>query len=185
MRHLKKGGRVHQLGVAAAAVLVLAAATTAQAQLARNSKAPVDITADQLELVNSQCSAIYRGGAEALQETSRLRADQLKIIYAPAPAGGGKNGCSSDLLRMEATGSVFYVTPDQRVRGDQAVYDAKAQTLTVTGSVAASRGQDVMKGERLVVNTVSGDARMEGGGERSGRRVRTVIYPGAKPATPK
>ncbi|MFM1960883.1 MAG: hypothetical protein RL588_2400 [Pseudomonadota bacterium] len=184
MRHLKKVGRFQELGLAAAA-LVLAAATSAQAQLARNSKAPVDITADQLELVNSQCSAIYRGGAEALQETSRLRADQLKIVYAPAPAGGGKNGCSSDLLRMEATGSVFYVTPDQRVRGDQAVYDAKAQTLTVTGSVAASRGQDVMKGEKLVVNTVSGDARMEGGGERSGRRVRTVIYPGAKPATPK
>ena len=135
--------------------------------------------------MNSQCSAIYRGGAEALQETSRLRADQLKIIYAPAPAGAGKNGCSSDLLRMEATGSVFYVTPDQRVRGDRAVYDAKAQTLTVSGSVAASRGQDVMKGERLVVNTVTGDARMEGGGERSGRRVRTVIYPGAKPDAPK
>jgi lipopolysaccharide export system protein LptA len=172
-------------GAVTAGLLVLALAPAAQAQLARNSKAPVDITADQLELVNSQCSAVYRGGAEALQETSRLRADQLKIIYAPAPAGAGKSGCSSDLLRMEATGSVFYVTPEQRVRGDQAVYDAKAQTLTVTGSVAASRGQDVMKGERLVVNTVSGDARMEGGGERSGRRVRTVIYPGAKPGAPK
>jgi lipopolysaccharide export system protein LptA len=84
MRHLKKVGRVHELGVAAAAVLVLAAATSAQAQLARNSKAPVDITADQLELVNSQCSAIYRGGAEALQETSRLRADQQR-----SPADGG------------------------------------------------------------------------------------------------
>ena len=166
-------------------LLALALASAAQAQLARNSRAPVDITADQLELVNSQCSAIYRGGAEALQETSRLRADQLKIIYAPAPAGAGKNSCSSDLLRMEAVGSVFYVTPDQRVRGDRAVYDAKAQTLTVTGSVAASRGQDVMKGERLVVNTVSGDARMEGGGERSGQRVRTVIYPGAKPGAQK
>lgn len=174
-----------RLGAMAVGVLALAMAPAAQAQLARNSKAPVDITADQLELVNSQCSAIYRGGAEALQETSRLRADQLKIIYAPAPAGAGKNGCSSDLLRMEATGSVFYVTPDQRVRGDRAVYDAKAQTLTVSGSVAASRGQDVMKGERLVVNTVTGDARMEGGGERSGRRVRTVIYPGAKPDAPK
>ncbi len=174
-----------RLGMTAAGLLALAAAPAAQAQLARNSKAPVDITADQLELVNSQCSAIYRGGAEALQETSRLRADQLKIIYAPAPAGAGKNGCSSDLLRMEAVGSVFYVTPDQRVRGDRAVYDAKAETLTVTGSVAASRGQDVMRGERLVVNTVSGDARMEGGGQRSGQRVRTVIYPGAKPGAPK
>jgi len=174
-----------RLGMTAAGLLALAAAPAAQAQLARNSKAPVDITADQLELVNSQCSAIYRGGAEALQETSRLRADQLKIIYAPAPAGAGKNGCSSDLLRMEAVGSVFYVTPDQRVRGDRAVYDAKAETLTMTGSVAASRGQDVMRGERLVVNTVSGDARMEGGGQRSGQRVRTVIYPGAKPGAPK
>ncbi len=86
---------------------------------------------------------------------------------------------------MEATGSVFYVTPEQRVRGDQALYDAKAQTLTVTGSVVASRGQDVMKGGRLVVNTVSGDARMEGGTDRSSRRVRTVIYPGASPDSPR
>ncbi|MFO0438575.1 MAG: LptA/OstA family protein [Phenylobacterium sp.] len=175
-------------GVALAAAtlaLVAAAPLGAQAQLARNSKAPVDITADQLELVNSQCSAIYRGGAEALQETSRLRADQLKIVYAPAAEGAGRNGCSSDLLRMEATGSVFYVTPEQRVRGDQALYDAKAQTLTVTGSVVASRGQDVMKGGRLVVNTVSGDARMEGGTDRSSRRVRTVIYPGASPDSPR
>lgn len=171
--------------LALASVLALWAAPAAQAQLARNSKAPVDITADRLELVNSQCAAVYSGGAEALQETSRLRADQLRIVYAPAAPGAGKNGCSSDLLRMEASGSVFYVTPEQRVRGDRAVYDAKAQTLTVTGSVAASRGQDVMKGERLVVNTVSGDARMEGGGQRSGQRVRTVIYPGAKPDAPK
>ena len=167
----------HQHSVRTAAAIFalglgLAAAPVAQAQLARNSKAPVDITADQLELVNSQCSAVYSGGAEALQETSRLRANELKIIYAPAPPGGGKTGCSSDLLRMEATGSVFYVTPE-------------TETLTVIGSVAASRGQDVMKGERLVVNTVSGDARMEGGGERSGRRVRTVIYPGASPDAPK
>ncbi len=165
---------------ATVAVLALAATTSAQAQLARNSKAPVDITANQLELVNSQCSAIYRGGAEALQETSRLRADQLTIVYVKAAGGGPGSGCSSDLLRMEATGSVFYVTPEQRIRGDRAVYEAQTQTLTLTGSVVAARGQDVMKGERLVVNTVSGDARMEGGG-----RVRTVIYPGAKPETPK
>ena len=110
-----------------------------------------------------KCSAIYRGGAEALRETSRLRANQLKIVYAPAPDGAGKSGCSSDLLRMEATGSVFYVTPEQRVRGDQAVYDAKAETLTVTGSVVASRGQAVRKGGRLVVNTVSCDRGSEVG----------------------
>ena len=156
---------------------------SAHAQLARNSRAPVDITADQLELVNSQCAAIYRGGAEALQETSRLRADQLKILYAPG--AGGKDGCSSELLSMEATGTVFYVTPEQRVRGDRAVYEARTQVLTVTGSVVASRGQDVMKGDRLVVNTATGDARMEAGGGAGSQRVRTVIFPGDAPQTPK
>ena len=75
----------HSVRTAAAIValgLGLALAPVAQAQLARNSKAPVDITADQLELVNSQCSAVYSGGAEALQETSRLRA-------RPRPASSG------------------------------------------------------------------------------------------------
>ena len=42
-----------------------------------------------------------------------------------------------------------------------------------------------MKGGRLVVNTVSGNARMEGGTDRSSRRVRTVIYPGASPDSPR
>ena len=156
----------------------------AHAQLARNSRAPVDIAADQLELVNSQCSATYRGRAEALQETSRLRADQIKIIYA-ASSAGGKAGCSSDLAGMEASGSVFYVTPEQKVRGDRAVYDAKSSILTISGSVVASRGRDVMKGERLVVNTVTGDARMEAGGDGPAQRVRTVIFPGGAPEAPK
>ncbi|MFM8940936.1 MAG: LptA/OstA family protein [Phenylobacterium sp.] len=185
MRHLPVGRQTHLLaglvsGLAAlASALTIFAPLSAHAQLARNSRAPVDITADQLELVNSQCAAIYSGRAEALQETSRLRADLLKIVYAPE--AGGKDGCSSALLSMEATGTVFYVTPEQRIRGDRAVYDAQTRILTVTGSVVASRGQDVMKGDRLVVNTATGDARMDAGGGPGGQRVRTVIFPGGAP----
>ncbi|OYU68879.1 MAG: organic solvent tolerance protein OstA [Alphaproteobacteria bacterium PA2] len=177
--------------------MTLVAAGPASAQLAQNSDAPVDISADQLEVVNTQCLATYRGAAEAMQDTARLRAEVLKIFYktrqkptgpqtsAAQAAGatgamGGK--CDSQLDRMEAIGSVYYVTPQQRVRGDSAVYEAGSDTLTLTGDVIAIQGQNVLRGSKLVIRISTGDAQMQSGGKGKGGRVRTVIYPNQQPA---
>jgi len=163
----------------------------AAAQLAQNSDAPVDITADELEVVNAQCLATYRGAAEALQDTARLRADVLKIYYKPAAASpGGRPGagssCGSQMDHLEAQGSVYYVTPQQRVRGDNALYNADADTITITGDVIAVQGVNVARGSRLVIRVSTGDAQMEsaGGGRGSPNRVRTVLYPKQQPASP-
>src|SRR3954449_5660044 len=91
--------------VAAAAAALLA--SPAAAQLATGSSGPVDITADQLEGANGACTSIWRGHAEALQDTARLRADVLTADFAPK--SGASNQCG-DLVRMRAEGSVYYVT---------------------------------------------------------------------------
>src|SRR5271156_3910532 len=91
----------------------------ALAQLSPQSNAPIDVTGDQLEAQPQQCLAIYRGNVEALQGTSRLRTDLLNI-YAkpgaaqaqPAPGGGPSSKCGA-LDRMEAHGSVYYMTPSE------------------------------------------------------------------------
>ncbi len=177
--------------------IVLIVASPASAQLAQNSDAPVDITADQLEVVNTQCLATYSGGAEALQDTARLRADVLKIFYktrqaptgpqtAAAQAAGAKGAmggkCDSQLDRMEATGTVYYVTPQQRVRGDSALYEAGSDTIVISGDVIAIQGQNVLRGSKLVIKISTGDAQMQSGGRGKGGRVRTVIYPKQQPA---
>ena len=170
----------------AAIVCGLAASSPALAQLAQNSDAPLDITADELEVVNAQCLATYKGAAEALQDTSRLRADILKIYYKPnqgaaktGSASGTGSNCGSLMDHMEAIGSVYYVTPQQRIHGDNAFYDAATDTITVTGDVVAVRGNDVLRGTKLVINSNTGDAQMQssGGGRGKPNRVRTVIYP--------
>jgi lipopolysaccharide export system protein LptA len=106
------------------------------------------------------------------------------------------NGCGA-LKRIEAHGSVYYVSPQQRVHGDDAVYDAASDTITVTGQVVAVQGQNVITGTRMVINNQTGEGHMEG--EAKGRnqpgRVRSVIYPnqtnsngqqaGAAPAKPR
>jgi len=170
------------------AAAALFAAQPATAQLATNSNAPVDITADELEVVQGQCTSVWKGSAEALQDTSRLRADILRAFFVPkpkastpkpAPAAGDAASSSAcgDLLRMEAEGSVYYVTPDQRVRSNRAVYEANTDTITMTGDVVAVQGQNVLRGDKMVFNTNTGQGQVMGGGKGSKSRPRGVFYP--------
>jgi len=169
---------------AMALAATLATGTPALAQLAQNSNAPVDMTADELEVVNSQCLAIWRGSAEALQDNARLRANVLRIYNQAQPgarAGAAGSNCGA-LDRMEAEGAVYYVTPQQRVHADNAVYSATADTITFTGDVVVSQGKNVLRGERLVIKVSTGEAQMQTSvkGRNKPGRVRGVFYPNEK-----
>ncbi|MFC3068033.1 LptA/OstA family protein [Phenylobacterium soli] len=171
-----------------AAVVAVLLAGPAAAQLSQG-KGPVDIASDQLETANNECVSTWRGNVEALQDNARLRTDLLKMYFQkgarPGSAGGGNCG---DLIRMEAQGAVYYVTPQQRVHGDNALYEATTDTLTVTGDVVAAQGQNVLRGERMVINTKTGEGHMVGSaqGRNKPNRVRGVFYPqqSSKPQQP-
>ncbi len=165
--------------------LAVGLAAPAQAQLAPQSKSPIDVTGDQLEAENAQCLLIYRGNVEALQDTSRLRTDQLELYAAKAGEShaAGATGMSTKcggIERIEAHGSVYYVTPSQVVKGDDAIYLADEKTITITGDVVVSQGKNVVVGSRLVINTDTEQATMDGASKGAGKagRVRSVIYPG-------
>ena len=171
----------------AALVASLLGAVPAAAQLAAKSDAPVDITADELEVVNASCQATWKGNAEALQDNARLRADVIKIFNQPGAAKPGSTGPNCGTMqRMEAIGSVYYVTPTQRVRADAGVYTADNTTLVMTGDVVAVQGQNVLRGDRMVYNTDTGQGQMEGGGKgRNKTRPRGVFYPKSNTTAPK
>jgi lipopolysaccharide export system protein LptA len=167
-----------------AAALACAGAARAQ-QLGPNADGPIDITADELEVQNKACISVWRGRAEALQGEARVRADVLKAIFEVKPGGGGaaSSGNCGDLIRIEAQGSVYYVSAkNQRVHGDQAVYEAANDTVTVTGDVVALQGQNVLRGSRMVFNTTTGEGRMVGTatGKNAAGRPRGVFYPSKK-----
>ena len=158
--------------------LAVALATGASAQIAPAGHGPVDVTADQLEVEQGQCMANWTGNAEALQDTSRLRADSLKIFNQPMSKASGGQACGP-MQRMEADGQVYYVTPTQVVKADHAVYTAADTTIVMTGDVVAAQGKNVTAGTKLVINTNTGVATMAT--DKTGRgvkgRVRGVFYP--------
>lgn len=155
---------------AAAAVL---AAGAAHAQLAQNSSAPIDVTADEAEVVNSQCLAIWRGAAEALQDRTRMRADTIRVYSAKKGSGCGSTE------RLEAEGNVYYVTTDRAARADNAVYASASDTITLTGNVIIVQDKNVAHGDKLVLNVKTGAADMTSNatGRNNPNRVRGVFFP--------
>jgi lipopolysaccharide export system protein LptA len=181
--------------IAIAALATALAAQPAAAQPAatpkpanNSSKAPVDITADQAEMHNNDCAYVYTGSAEALQDTSRLRADVLiahmekKDKPKAASAGAGEtNSACGELISVEGKRNVYYVAADgRRVHGDNAFYDAMNTTVTITGDVTAvDASNNVMRGTKMVYNTQTGEGHVEGGGKgpTAKNRPRGVFYP--------
>jgi lipopolysaccharide export system protein LptA len=164
---------------------------TAMAQQAaptsgNNSSAPVDISADEQETITSQCKTIFRGAVEVLQDKARMRAAVMTVYNrrktpgktSSPPGPGGSNNDCGDVDRVEADGNVFYVTPEQTVRGDHAVYTYDNDTIIVTGDVVAVQGQDVARGDRMTIKTKTNDVKMESNATGRGKpRVRAVLYP--------
>ena len=167
-----------QLGFAGA-MIALCCVAAAKAQVDTRSNAPIDITANQAEVVNSKCLAIWRGAAEALQGDSRLRADTISVYARPKGVGTDGQPSCGGTERVVADGHVYYVTPTQNARGDHAVYLANADQIVMTGDVIVVQGKDVARGDKLTIKTKTKQFIMESGGPAAGRggRVRGVLYP--------
>jgi lipopolysaccharide export system protein LptA len=162
-----------------AAAIAMAAAGGALAQIETKSNAPIDITANEAEVVNSKCLAIWRGAAEALQGETRLRADTITVHQAAKGKGAdGQQSCGATQT-VVADGSVYYVTPTQNARGDHAVYTAADDQIVMTGDVIVVQGKNVARGDRLVIKVSTKqftmESRAKGAGQRN--RVRGVFYP--------
>src|SRR4051812_27305593 len=105
------------LGAALALTVTLgAAAGAAQPQPLVDSKAPIDITADEAEVLTAKCVAIWRGSAEALQGKTRLRANTISVFSKPKGTQANGQPACGGTDRIEADGNVYYVTPTQNAR---------------------------------------------------------------------
>ena len=160
----------------AAGVLALSFNPSATAQVSGEG-GPIRVKADRSEVLARQSRVLLIDNVDITQGDARLRADRVTLNYGP---GGGTttSGLGSgfgDIKTMTAQGRVFYVTPDLKATGDNGVYNAETDTITLTGNVVLVRGEDVGKGERLTMQLEAGRTVLDG---KDGEQVNLVIIPG-------
>jgi lipopolysaccharide export system protein LptA len=192
-----------RLGTVAAVALALAASASALAQGSRpapagpiqnaiqgqNGDQPVQIDADTLEVRDKSHIATFAGNVQVVQGETTMKCRTLVVLYGPDVGSGGDKPTASvrpvagampagqKIHRIEARGDVTIFTKDQHASGDLGVYDLPSKTITLTGNVVVTQGQNVIHGERLIVDTVTGNAHVEAVPGATQGRVRAVIVP--------
>ena len=163
---------VRSIGIIFALTLATATAALAQTQQqgmsalkGHNSNAPVDVTADRIEVQDRADRAIFAGNVHATQAEMTLDTDRLTVAYSNKPggaaAGNGTGGVQ--IHRLDAAGGVVVHSPSETAKGDFGIYDLDRKLITLIGNVRLPQANNVVNGQRLVINLDSGRAVVDGG----------------------
>lgn len=168
------------VGLAAALLALLAlAAPVAVAQqsfggaftgFSTTSEEPIQIEADKLEVRDAEKRAVYLGNVTVRQGETLLKTAELQVFYAGGGQTPGESGTSVE--RIIANGRVIVQSNNRTATGDEAVFEMADETIVLTGNVVLTEDDNVVRGERLVVDLRTGEAQMQGG------RVQTILVPG-------
>ena len=123
-----------------------------------NSDAPVDVTADRIEVQDRADRAIFAGNVHVTQAELTLDTPRLTVAYS-----GGAGGSGVQIKRLDAAGGVTVKSPSETARGDFGIYDLDRKLITLLGNVQLDRDQNRVSGARLVIDLDSGRAVVDGG----------------------
>jgi len=155
----------------------------------RNKNQPVQIDAATLEVHDKSKTATFSGNVRVVQGDTTMKCQTLVVFYGQEIGLAGDKEAAAgpkttpltgaqNIRRIEAHGGVTVVSKDQNATGDLGVYDLASKTITLTGNVVVSQGANVIHGERVVVDTTTGNARVESSSAGAApSRVRALIVP--------
>ena len=148
----------------------------------QNRDQPIQIEAASLEVRDKAKEATFAGNVKVIQGDTTMTSKTLVVFYeekAPAPsspppakqktaakgapmqAAQPGPGGSSSIKRLEARGNVVVTQKEQVVTGDAAIFDTKANLMTMQGGVVLTQCSNILKGDRLKVDMTTGVSRVE------------------------
>jgi len=161
--------------IAGAAGAILLAGPAA-AQIGRGD-APVEITSKKGEYLQNEGRGVYTGDVVATQGESRITTDKLTVICSKTKPAAGEEAVCEAMEQLVAEGRVYYTAPDVKIRGDRARYDYPTDTITITGDVILSRGNEgVVRGTQVVYMVAEGRTVITAGSNR----VTSIFTPASK-----
>jgi lipopolysaccharide export system protein LptA len=197
-------------GCEASAQSAVSGVPNAMQGFSQNRDQPIQIEAASLEMRDKKKEATFAGNVKVVQGDTTMTSKTLVVFYdstsspgaappppnskaaksAPIQSATPGPGGSSSIRRLEAKGSVVVTQKDQVVTGETAVFDTKANMITMLGGIVLTQGKNVLRGDRLLVDMTTGVSRVESDTGRvqglfisSGGGGAPAI-PGMSPATP-
>jgi lipopolysaccharide export system protein LptA len=118
-----------------------------------NTNAPVDWTANRMDVDDKANRAVLTGNVVATQGDLTLTAARVTAAYVRNP--------DVHVERLDATGGVVVRSPSETARGEYGIYDLNRKLITMVGNVVLTRCDGTIKGGRLVYDLDSGRVVMD------------------------
>ncbi len=150
---------MHALFAPLALAVALASGADAQVMKNHDSNAPVNFTADRIEVQDRADRVVVSGNVEVNQAGMTLNAARMTVAYRNG-AGSGASGVEID--RIDASGNVVVVKGGETARGNVAIYDLNSRLITMLGNVSLTQGPNRLTGGRLVIDLNSGRSTVDG-----------------------
>lgn len=150
----------------------------------QNSRTPIDITADTLEVLQEENKAIFTGHVVAIQGDVRLTSEKMVVHYRASENKDKKAGDRNSIRKIEVEQNVFLATPTETASGATGVYDVERQIIQMDSNVVLTKDKNTLKGDHLVYDFSTGKSTLtSGGGEavsgkgKAKQRVRALFIP--------
>lgn len=130
--------------------------------------APIEFSAAHCDTALEGGTVVCTGGVVIRQDEMRLRADSVR---AHAPGGKAET--------IYADGHVIVDTPSGTATGNSGTYHVAVRRIALKGKVVLARGRNVVRGETLTVDLVTGLAKL--GGEQDSGRIQGLFTPSRSP----
>ena len=153
--------------LAATLIALPRAAAAQQGGIGGEAGAPITLEADRCDLLDQQEETVCEGSVRIAQGSALLTSDKVTLRFFEG---------TQDPRYIEGEGRLRYANGADAIGGNRGVFDAATNTVTVTGDVVVVQGEQVLTGERLTYNTLTGALSFSAA---EGGRVRGLFRPGA------
>jgi lipopolysaccharide export system protein LptA len=141
--------------------LAVAMAALSAPAVAQQASGAVDIEAAEMEILETDKRAIFRGDVVAKRPTDTIRCEEMIVNYIDVKQADGTSATEVDTLNCRT--AVTIVTDNQTITGDLADFQLRRDLLEVTGNVKVVQGKTVIRGPKLTVDLKTKRTRMTGG----------------------
>ena len=148
-----------------------------------NSREPIKIDSNKLEVFDKENRATYSGDVVVVQGQTTVRSTTMTVHYISnkTPGAGGSAATSAagqnSIRKIDFEGPVSILSGTQSATSKFMTYDAAAETVTLTGNVIISDCDNVQRGERAIYDVKTGRATVDAG---SKGRVQGIFTPGSE-----
>ena len=115
---------------------------------------PIEILADSMEWNKQLGQAIAIGNAKAIQGQTTLKANKIIAVL--------NKDNSQQITELQASGNVVFLKDNQLATGDKAIYYLNQDKVIITGNVELKRDGNIIKGEKLIIDFLTGLSKMNG-----------------------